>query len=260
MAYEKQTFVDGSTVLKAEHLQHIEQGIVDVETTASNAQTAANEAKTSIEYLTASDVGARPNTWLPTIAEIGAAPSGYGLGNYGETVNSPDDARMSGFYRAPAPAEIASSGYMYGVVFSNSANWVTQVWQHNGSFIRRNLSNGVWDAYEWINPPMKPNAEYRTTERWNGKPVYRKLIQYTNDATISGDSETLIPHGISNLDLSIGVRVSGRRRDMPLPFIKSNGSTSIGYLTSTDLCLKVTGSTTWSPNLWTFELCYTKTS
>lgn len=32
---------------------------------------------------------------------------------------------------------------------------------------------------EWINPPMKANAEYRTTERFLGTPVYTKLIAMT---------------------------------------------------------------------------------
>jgi hypothetical protein len=29
---------------------------------------------------------------------------------------------------------------------------------------------------EWINPPMIYGNEYRTTERWNGKAVYTKMI------------------------------------------------------------------------------------
>lgn len=33
--------------------------------------------------------------------------------------------------------------------------------------------NGV---VEWINPPTISSVEYRTTERWNGKAVYKKLI------------------------------------------------------------------------------------
>lgn len=31
-------------------------------------------------------------------------------------------------------------------------------------------------ATEWLNPPMVPGVEYRTTERRNGKEVYTKLI------------------------------------------------------------------------------------
>lgn len=47
MAYQKQTFIDNQTVIKAEHFNHIEDGIVAVETVAGNAATAANEAKTT---------------------------------------------------------------------------------------------------------------------------------------------------------------------------------------------------------------------
>ena len=31
---------------------------------------------------------------------------------------------------------------------------------------------------EWINPPMVSGVEYRTTERWMGKPVYTKIISF----------------------------------------------------------------------------------
>ncbi len=29
---------------------------------------------------------------------------------------------------------------------------------------------------EWINPPNRPGVEYRLTERWNGNPVYQKVL------------------------------------------------------------------------------------
>lgn len=35
------------------------------------------------------------------------------------------------------------------------------------------ITNG---ATEWINPPMDPGVEYRTTERFEGKPVYKILV------------------------------------------------------------------------------------
>lgn len=56
MAYERQTFVNNETVLKAEHLTHIEDGVVaneeaisSVGTTASNAITIASNALTTAE-------------------------------------------------------------------------------------------------------------------------------------------------------------------------------------------------------------------
>ena len=34
----------------------------------------------------------------------------------------------------------------------------------------------VGGVQEWLNPPMQLGVEYRTTERYHGKPVYAKLI------------------------------------------------------------------------------------
>ena len=40
MAYEKQTFIDGETVLMAEHLNHIEDGISVVDEALGDVETA----------------------------------------------------------------------------------------------------------------------------------------------------------------------------------------------------------------------------
>lgn len=40
---------------------------------------------------------------------------------------------------------------------------------------------------EYINPPMLPGIEYRTTERYDGLPVYTKLIEWEDIAGFSGD-------------------------------------------------------------------------
>lgn len=36
--------------------------------------------------------------------------------------------------------------------------------------------NGQWQPVEWVNPPMGLGVEYRTTERYLGKPVYAKVV------------------------------------------------------------------------------------
>lgn len=38
--------------------------------------------------------------------------------------------------------------------------------------------NGKWQPVEWINPPMELGTEYRTTERYFGKPVYVKTVDF----------------------------------------------------------------------------------
>ena len=46
----------------------------------------------------------------------------------------------------------------------------------------------VWESeYEYLNPPMQLGVEYRTTERYNGKPVYKVALE-TGALTIPGNT------------------------------------------------------------------------
>lgn len=51
---------------------------------------------------------------------------------------------------------------------------------YNGASGRRNrmLYGGVWQPWEWPDPPMALGTEYRTTGRWCNMPVYTKLISF----------------------------------------------------------------------------------
>jgi hypothetical protein len=42
--------------------------------------------------------------------------------------------------------------------------------------ITKNRAYGNWGEWMWVNPPAQVGVEYRTTERWQGMPVYTKLI------------------------------------------------------------------------------------
>lgn len=117
------------------------------------------------------------------------APAGYGLGGYAKTLDSTADINTIKSFGAyswatPAPAN-APSDYMCMVpVFRNSTNG-TQYFQRDtpdGAYEvcgKRVMADGVWGEFEWVNPPMVPGAEYRTTERWMGKAVYAKLINFS---------------------------------------------------------------------------------
>jgi hypothetical protein len=47
----------------------------------------------------------------------------------------------------------------------------------------------VDDIVEWYNPPMELDTEYRTTERWLGKPVYTKAVMQDVSSRGSSDEE-----------------------------------------------------------------------
>ena len=53
-------------------------------------------------------------------------------------------------------------------------------WMGSGILIKvERLFNGTeWKPWEWVNPPMQLGVEYRTTERYQGKPVYVKVVNF----------------------------------------------------------------------------------
>ena len=128
---------------------------------------------------------------------LGAAPAGYGLG---ETVpqtkglSEMNNSTPSGWYFVPA--ENAYNGVRGIAHVSNSGNnlCIINFWDVNDSHVRRKMVDG-WGEFEWDNPPMVPGVEYRTTERWNGKAVYAKLVN-CGAVTTSGNCDT----GITGLD------------------------------------------------------------
>lgn len=75
--------------------------------------------------------------------------------------------------------------------------------------------NGVWRPVEWSNPPMELGVEYRTTERYLGKPVYYKIV----DCGKIADNKQ-VEHGIVNMRDCISFQ--GLRGGMPMPSISNN--------------------------------------
>ena len=149
-----------------------------------------------------------------TIAQIGAAPAGYGLGGSGKLLTSADnidDITANGTYwwyeSRPTGAlynycvmrvdsgDKSSKGYVTQTIYRSSGN---------GTIVRHNKS-GEW-IEEWDNPPMVLGVEYRTTERWQGKAVYTKLISFgalpntaTGSVSVGADELNVISlHGVSS--------------------------------------------------------------
>ena len=57
-------------------------------------------------------------------------------------------------------------------------------------------THGGWKQWEYVNPPMELGKEYRTTQRYLGKPVYVMLM----DCGLMPSTEYAnVPHGISNI-------------------------------------------------------------
>lgn len=86
---------------------------------------------------------------------------------------------------------------------------------HPGCFYNT-LSDGTT---EWINPPMVLDTEYRTTERYKGKPVYAKLVYLD---TMPNEACKTVSHGISNIEDVIEARGSARTTDGAAIFLPSS--------------------------------------
>lgn len=85
----------------------------------------------------------------------------------------------------------------------------------------------VSGVVEWFNPPMLIGKEYRTTERYQGKPVYAQCVKYPG-VTPSGYGE--YAHGIANISNVIRasgeLRTAGDTRGSYMPVIQSGGGFS----------------------------------
>ena len=111
------------------------------------------------------------------------APSGYGLGAHGIYCSDCNSATKNGWYRFDASTLNIAPSASQGSLFVRNAE------SSSGVIVYQTMWNGYWRAYrfygpwdntwtewEFENPPMQVGVEYRTTERWNGKPVYAKLV------------------------------------------------------------------------------------
>lgn len=161
---------------------------------------------------------------------INAAPGGYG---YGDTLASIDinndeaafnsalDALLSGLENyvtkqirfANYPVGGQKGGTFVGTLYKHDATYaVLYGSSYDGGTIQKRKLAGAWQPWEWVNPPMELGVEYRTTERYLGKPVYTKLL----DCGQIADNKQ-VEHGIVNMRDCIFAQ--GLRAGMPMPYI-----------------------------------------
>lgn len=65
-------------------------------------------------------------------------------------------------------------------------------------------NNGNWQPVEWINPPMQLGVEYRTTERYQGKPVYAKVVDF---GALPNNTNKDVAYGVENVKTGVDVQL-----------------------------------------------------
>jgi hypothetical protein len=127
---------------------------------------------------------------------------------------------------------------------------------NTGVMATRMYSKGADTPWEYINPLMTLNQEYRTTERWDGKVVYIKLI---NLATMPNKTTSytgkVFPVGAKNVQLTGFAYEASSNEYYPLNYpgvkIFANTKTNAQYI-------GVTTDADWSGCTAYFIAKYTK--
>ena len=158
-------------------------------------------------------------------------PSRFGLGSPNpRNIDDANNATESGWYYLDSgtlnsPENAEASNVML-VLARNSNPQTVQVLFNVTELafeLRRVCTNGTWSPWEWINPPMQLGVEYRTTERYNGKPVYVKAINF---GALPNNTNKSVEHGVEDMGIcfelfgnsspnsapSIGVNLIGDNR------------------------------------------------
>ena len=163
---------------------------------------------------------------------IDAAPGEFGLGGVAKLLAASDDLNTiwrPGWYQFGGPPINAptassdgwSSGYSAMFVQGRNSENVTQTILCGnmkavyGCQIKRSCVAQEWQPWEWVNPPMELGIEYRTTERFWGRPVYYKIV----DCGQIADNKQ-VEHGIANMRDCISFQ--GLRGGLPMPSISNN--------------------------------------
>lgn len=146
-----------------------------------------------------------------TAEQVGAAPSGYGLASEDSAtaVNDANLAVANGWYKCSSSVINIPQNCYEGWIFveSYNAKYKKQTYNneaYGGIVAQRFMDAGVWGEWEWVNPATGFSTEYRTTQRYAGKPVYRKTINFGYFAAGTHTRN----HGIADIEYVVDFEVT----------------------------------------------------
>ena len=186
------------------------------------------------------------------------APAGYGLGEELPIVDKAglDNWISSGwciYYDAfNKDSTLGGSAFVNckGNNSSITGAVIQEAHQQDGygvNTLTRAYIGGEWTPWEYINPPMLLGVEYRTTERYMGKPVYTKLVDC---GSLMNAESKVVAHGCAAIAMirccgttNLGTTIPYRWNDNYLSV--SADRTNIHICTNTDF-----SSQTCSVQLW----------
>ena len=188
----------------------------------------------------------------------------YGLGSATYfTADKINDQICPGWYRTN---DISIDGTVYSYVYmrvdayNNTGGMQTlHILSNPVVTLQRQKHAGEWQSWEWVNPPMEDGVEYRTTERFHGKPVYRKrqVAHMAAFGNASGVGEASFVYDILNFNEPVRCEVSTGTQRMPY-ISTSGGLTAVALYGASGVTLR-TLNMTWTERDWIVDIAYTKT-
>lgn len=191
---------------------------------------AITEELNAIDFPVDSVNGKTGNVQLSAV-DVGAAPAGFGWGDWGnyislEELNLPRGngrfvASSAGWASNPFPETIYGVVDITGIGSKYAVETLYNFYYGDVHIFKRYYSNTTktWEL-EWENPPMVIGQEYRTTERQNGKPVYVKCLNLGN---LANNSYSFVEIG-STFSEMVDVKITARlnNRSFVLPMIDTS--------------------------------------
>lgn len=172
------------------------------------------------------------------------APAGYGLGENAQSWFSSDfnDYTSNGWWRFGSVASFTNAPPLgYGVlrVDCRESYLCQQTFYAlgNGIIMRRYHNGATWSEWEYVNPPMTPGVEYRTTKRYREKVVYAKLVDMGAMPNGSGslkypENNNLFGGAAVELVMYRVAAVKGNE-ELPLPYVEYTANTNVNVYFAT---------------------------
>ena len=208
----------------------------DLDTSAADRPLSAAQGR-ALKILGDEHAGNAENPHNVTAQQTGAAPAGYGLGGAQRiTADKLDSTTAPGWYYMSESEEVtlggASTKYWRVIVDAYGTGTQhcrqTAVTPNGKAILRRICSGGQWGEWEHEEPNMTAGTEYRTTERWNGKAVYTKLIDF--GAMPNGTTKSLdIGINAENIVRCSEKVLSPSGYGIPLPYFLADGTLQAKY-------------------------------
>lgn len=180
--------------------------IVQQEATVTQDEESTIEDVDSLTFYDASDIKNKrisfANFRKKTTEELSGelakkAPAGYGLGTMCKSIDKITDITENGWWVTNGDTPDGNWWVCISFAVNNSKDIIVKAWNLGGSFSAKcSKISGEWQPWEWENPPLYSDTEYRTTERHGGKPVYYKSVSFG-----SGPNNTtkIVEHGAKNV-------------------------------------------------------------